>query len=324
MVPFHCFAAEISCSTRCTKLHVRAVVERARAVRGARCKIWRSMAVRREIAELNLGISPTPRPSRSFDFGPDALQPALAPRSSLAPAGFHQPNGMPPQYRRSSTASPRSASEHSSPSQIYSESLPDNPSFLSEDPSGLPDESASLQHQDSLLDASPEQVEARALELLALDSNKSSTLIQPQLSALDLPRPLPPASAPPEVQQAAQQAAVAFLRTQLQQADDTEWQFSTPAVFGPPRVLDPRAQSSNDDDDEGTAGCARWMDSAFNLESYGHPDLVEEEELPVEMEGAGQFGDLAPAQGFGGAYGMTFVREEEGDPAGIGGRGVYD
>lgn len=196
---------------------------------------------------------------------------------------------------------------------------------MSEEPSGLSNQSASLQHQDSLLDASPEQVEARALELLALDSLNTSTLNQPQLSALDLPRPLPPASAPPEVHQAAQQAAVAFLRTQLQQADDTDWQFSTPAVFGPPRVLDPRAApGSNDDDEDGTAGCARWMDSAFNLESYGQPDVVEDEDEELQMEGGGQFGDLAPAQGFGGAYGMTFVREEEGDPAGIGGRGVFD
>ncbi|ORY79304.1 hypothetical protein BCR35DRAFT_304710 [Leucosporidium creatinivorum] len=232
---------------------------------------------------------------------------------------------MPPQYRRSSTASPRTASQHSSPSQIYSESLGDEPSFLDQDQSGsgLSNTSTSLEHQDSLLDASPEQVEARALELLQLDCHNPTT---PQLSALDLPRPLPPASAPPEVQQAAQQAAVTFLRTQLQQADDTDWQFSTPAVFGPPRILDPRASGSNDDEDDGTASCARWMDSAFNLESYGQPELGEEheEELQVEMEGAGQFGDLAPAQGFGGAYGMTFVREEEGDPAGIGGRGVFD
>jgi hypothetical protein len=253
-----------------------------------------------------------------FNLGPDELTPA--------PQRFDSASlfGMPPQYRRSTSTSPRSASEHSSPSQIYSESLPDEPSFLSEEPSGLSNDSASLQHQDSLLDASPEQVEARALELLALDSNNTSTLNQPQLSALDLPRPLPPASAPPEVQQAAQQAAVAFLRTQLQQADDTDWQFSTPAVFGPPRVLDPRASGSNDDEDDGTAGCARWMDSAFNLESYGQPKLSEEDEAPVEMEGSGQFGDLAPPQGFGGTYGITFVREEEGDPAGIGGRGVFD
>jgi hypothetical protein len=226
--------------------------------------------------------------------------PATAYRqASVAPSGSLSP---PP-----STASPSS--------QIYSESLADDPSFLSEDPSTA--SSSALDHADadSLVDASPEEVEARALELLTLDSaaDLSHTADEgSKVTISDIPRCLPVTT---EGRNDGQANAVAFLRKCVQEAEDTDWMFNrTPAVFGPPRVLDPRAAYGQGEEDG--SGLAHWLDTAFNLESY-QPDDHDDGATTVELEDSGraglEFRDLAPS-GFGGGYGTPYVREGEADP----------
>lgn len=210
-------------------------------------------------------------------------------------------------------------------SSVYSDTG-EEPSFLSE-PSNT---SSSLEdHEDSLLHASTEQVQQRALQLLALDSvDLVDAASSPPLTTLDIPRPLPTA---PQEQEQGQATALAFLRNCLQQAQDTDWQYTTPTVFGPPRILDPRAAEAQDVQEGGVN--SHWTDRAFNLESYHHEEVEGEEEEAVEMErttSALEFGDLALGEGetrfggAGGAYGMAYMRDGEGDPAGAGARGMFD
>lgn len=239
---------------------------------------------------------------------------------------------MPPAYRQSPTdlslspAPSASSPNPSNSSQVYE---PDHPSFISE---GQSTTSSTLDHvdADSLLDASPEEVEARALELLSLNSHHlpppppasstgatGTTARTEEVTATihDIPRRVPTSGEGGQVEGEAQ--AVAFLRKALNEAEETDWQYNTPAVFGPPRVLDSRPGHGGNDED--TSRLADWIDTAFNRESFQDDDEQDASgayELE-ESHGALDFGDAAPI-GFEGGYGTPYVREGEADPAGHG------
>lgn len=169
-------------------------------------------------------------------------------------------------------------------------------SFLSDLPSATSDDAHS--EPDSLADASPEQVQDRALAFLT-QSPKSSQLLNKlnplsqsslaQAGALDpftdIPRKQPTTE---QAKQDAHADAVAFLRKCLAAVDETSWQYHTPAPFDPPQSLGPKAQR---EDTDGLAGQDDdWPDSGFNLASYPTPPGAEPREQLVEGAGGAEGG----------------------------------
>lgn len=220
---------------------------------------------------------------------------------------------MPPNYRSQppstgpSSPPASQASGHRSPSQIYSEVSIEDPSFLSEDPSNT---SSAPDDVDSLAGASPTEVEERALELLAHDTDDESPL--PRFSAADIPRRLPAGSQEKE----ARDGAVAFLRKCVKDAESTDWMFETPEVFGPPVALDTRRG-------EGGGKGTVWLDEAFNIESYGSESDGSEYPVFFGDDDGGtsvglEFMDLAPSGMASGIGGIPFLRDGEEERAGGG------
>lgn len=218
-----------------------------------------------------------------------------------------------PGYRNHTPSTGPSLAPSPSASQIYSEVSIDDPSFLSEDPSNT---SSDPGDTDSLAAASPTEVEERALELLALDTDDESAT--PRFSAASIPRKLPTGSEEKE----GREAAVAFLRKCVKDAEGTDWMYETPCVFGPPVALDTR-RGEGGTGGEGVNGTA-WIDEAFNIESYGtesgesdYPAFFGDDDggTSVGLE----FMDLAPSgitSGIGG--GIPFLRDGEEERAGGG------
>lgn len=94
-----------------------------------------------------------------------------------------------------------------------------------------------------------------------------------------------------------------FLRACVEEAEGTDWMFTTPSVFSPPAPLDPRNQvGGNGGEGKG------WLEDAFNIESYGSE---EGEEYPAffgseeGLEGMDLGGEER------GEAGMPFLREGE-------------
>lgn len=226
--------------------------------------------------------------------------------------------------------------------EIYSEPPSEDPSFLaSDDPSNTSDRA----DVDSLADASPEEVERRALDLLAMESEESLlgsssknevVEILPDakyyhLSARDLPR-IP--NLEPDEEAIAVHAAQAFLRKCVADAENTDWMYETPAVFGSPLPLDPRRGEEGMGGAEGSG--KEWMNTAFNLESYrrtaygSYSDTTAED--GEEMEDQDQttyydeedtatgleFLDIASTGMSNEVYGTPYLRDGEEDAAGAG------
>ncbi|KAL8286385.1 hypothetical protein RQP46_004402 [Phenoliferia psychrophenolica] len=192
---------------------------------------------------------------------------------------------------------------------------------------------------DSLVDASPAEVEARALEFLhddtaphplssLLHSSASTAEAEARLAALgppigpkDLPRKIPKSR---EQQEEQQGYAVAFLRKCVDEVDDSDWMFKTPPVFGAPEALDARGgDAMQNDNGDGTT----WLDTAFNMESFYDEEREESVEFEEEHSGGLQFMDLgAEASSFSHTHtGTPFLLPEEEEAAGagfsLGGRG---
>lgn len=255
---------------------------------------------------------------------------------------------MPP-YRTARHASvtpsiPSSASSirsqpisNASPSQVYSEPrIPsEEPSYLSSD-NGTSSDTAEV---DSLADASEEAVEQRALDLLALqdegllfgNSTNSTTAVggsaggtTVKFTAKDVPRKQVPLEG--EAKEGVENA-LAFLRRCVMEAEASDFIYKTPLVFGPPLKLDGRKGAGEgelnmigggDNVEEGTA----WLDTAFNIESYGHQggpsssggsSTAGGRERGREAEGEGEY-----EEGY-----TTFFDETEGGLAGATGGLAY-
>jgi hypothetical protein len=195
--------------------------------------------------------------------------------------------------------------------------------------------SSLAEEEDSLIDATPAEVEARALALIAnnpaVKATDTSTSYYIPIDPLDdLPRKFPPGTAPAkdlidsntassEPMQAAQASAIAFLRQCLEKADETDWMYTTPAVFAAPKLLNAErrggglaaaaASSAFDDDleegavgyDGGLGSTVGWLDKAVNLDAYGIEDLSmqetheEEDDIALESTEHSMFTDMGAA-----------------------------
>lgn len=195
------------------------------------------------------------------------------------------PSPRPPRHHTSSDGDEQDAEDHA-PSFSHGNNTHDSTAAGAKTASECstldsPDMSTSSSHDstnaDSLLDATSEEVEARALELLATstpdggDNASMGSHTAPTLDPLDdLPRDSRRLWRTGELKQE-HDSAVAFLRQCVERAEDNDWMYTTPSVFAPPRMLDPRAGAGADG---GVEAAAEWMDRAFNLDAYG----IEQEE----------------------------------------------
>lgn len=226
--------------------------------------------------------------------------------------GQRGPSTAPSLSPRATTSSPAPSPADASDSEA--------PSFVSEPSNTSTDQGDT----DSLIDASPAEVEARALEFLhddlaphplaaqMLGAAEAQDALGPRITAADLPRRIPKGA---EQQDEQQQHAVAFLRKCVDDAQDTDWMFATPPVFAAPGKLDPRGGDAvTRDAADGTA----WLDDAFNMESY--PAFGDENEHESSDEQGGlQFMDLgAEMEGGFGHTGTPFLRREDENAAGAG------
>ncbi|GAA5938261.1 uncharacterized protein JCM15063_000684 [Sporobolomyces koalae] len=177
---------------------------------------------------------------------------------------------------------------------------------------------------DSLVGLPFSQVETVALDLIANappSHEEQLKAIGGGVDAFDLPRK---STTIREELVEQEKKAIEFLRRKVQDMDQDDWMYSTPAVFGPPRPLGLQTASVSglergrefeegvgwDDKDGNGTG---WIDRAFNLESYrveglsgtlneldvAREDPAYEEPPAVEdWQGAGTFSDSLGEGGY--------------------------
>lgn len=215
-----------------------------------------------------------------------ASSPALSPEQSTSQYGM---SGWPGQEGTSRDDANRAETESNADS------------VLSQSTSSMADE------EDSLIDATPAEVEARAMALITNDpATGQSTTADGGSDVVsldpldDLPRRMPPrtqsatsatSKSQMEAEQAAHANAIAFLRQSLERADETDWMYSTPAVFAAPKLpsvargggggrgFDEGLDEGSLGYDGGAGATAAWLDQAFNLDAYGLEEMSVQEDV---------------------------------------------